>query len=185
MTDRASHEGRAHAMAAMTAAAWLITVVCAIGPAASARATPPHPRAQPGAGPGLAVRSQCMETVLPQGGEQRWRGTWAGDGGWEYSYVLHLTRRGSALSGYFEWTLRVAADASMTSRVGQSAREYVRGTLDATNCTVALTGYRRTDTTLIGLDQYSITLAPTGGLDGRTRGGVPYWSARINGTRAQ
>lgn len=140
-------------------------------------------RARPGPGPG--PRTGCAETIFPQGAEQRWRGEWASADGWNFGYVLHLTRRGNAVAGYFEWTLRITPDPGMASRVGNSAREYVRGTLDGRTCSVSLAGYRITDATLIGADQYALTIATDGALSGRTRGNdPPLWSPQITGTRA-
>lgn len=156
------------ALLTLTALLWLAAAL-------PARALPPT--SSPHQGP-----RACAPSTLPEGVEKRWRGGWASGDGWSFGYVLHVTRRGDVLSGFFDWELRETPLSSMRGRVGDHAREYVRGHVDLASCTVRLTGYRLSDATLIGQDQYALTIAPDGALSGRTRGHIlPYWTPRISG----
>lgn len=113
---------------------------------------------------------------FPDGTTRRFVGTWSGDG-WRYRLNIDLTRSGSGVDGAMRWTLAETPDAMYTARVGETATEYVRGTISATG-QLSLEGRSVTDDSLITADHYELVLADDGSLSGSAREGGGRLTAR-------
>jgi hypothetical protein len=118
----------------------------------------------------------------PDRAARRWSGRWNDREGWVFTYNLTLRRDGAAVSGEFLWRLATARDASMANRVGHTATERVRGTIDCAAGTLAFAGYEVTDGTLIARDVYRVAITVDRRLTGQTRGNEGHWDGVLTGT---
>ncbi|MFO0562768.1 MAG: hypothetical protein U0269_32415 [Polyangiales bacterium] len=113
---------------------------------------------------------------------RRWAGRWNDSDGWRFTFELSLRRQANNVSGEFVWTLAATQDPSMTRRIGDSAIERVRGTVDCASGTLSLAGYAVTDATLIARDAYELSFGSSGALSGRTRGNDDRWDGVLVAT---
>ncbi|MEN6546989.1 MAG: hypothetical protein ABFE07_13215, partial [Armatimonadia bacterium] len=109
-------------------------------------------------------------------------GTWQDPtDGVRFSFVLHVQFEGEQANGEIDWTLLSAGrNQMMAGRAGASAKEYVRGTKDVSGREQLLEGYKVSDDTLIGVDEYRIPLT-TSQFRCFTRGNHE-WTTVLEGT---
>ncbi|MDP3273907.1 MAG: hypothetical protein Q8Q09_01845 [Deltaproteobacteria bacterium] len=118
----------------------------------------------------------------PEHQERRWTGRWNDAAGWRFSFALSLRRQSGVVSGQIVWTLAGTTDTSMRARVGSSAIERVRGTVDCAAGALVFAGYELTDASLIGLDIYRASIANRPQITGQTRGSDGRWDGVLVGT---
>jgi hypothetical protein len=114
-----------------------------------------------------------------------WNGTWSGDGGFAYTFVMTLDwGTGGTVQGRIVWTLTgVPAGDEFTayrSKIGHSATEYVRGNYHR------LSGYDKTDAeNIIGLDSYNVSIPDDNPdvITGTTYTNKKDWSGQFHATR--
>ena len=153
----------------------LALVLCSfalLGAGADHGASGPRPRP--------VAANSCVN--WPNLAQRRWSGSWHDASGWSFSFDLALRRQANSLSGEFVWRLAATRDASMAHRVGSSAIERIRGSIDCATGTLTLGGYAVTDATLIAQDVYQLALGSSGALSGRTRGNEGRWYGVLTAT---
>lgn len=167
--------------------AWVgVAVGCASAPPPAAEPPPilvviaPAPPA-PSGSVASPVRTLSSDELATD-----WSGTWTGDSGYRFTFKLHVERRGKDnrdVEGWFEYTLTQTPDGGRHSdRIGDSAREYVRGRYDPTARYLTLRGYRVDAPQFLVTDEYRIQINPGGrGFEGTTRGASYRWDNRIQG----
>jgi len=91
-------------------------------------------------------------------------GRWTGD--WNskttsFTAQMNLTDNGAGkFSGEIYWTLRSSTNPKKMYKTGSTATEYVQGTYNPANRSLALSGYRKDDPNdIVVLDKYNLILA--------------------------
>lgn len=133
-----------------------------------------------GARPRPAQGNSCAN--WPNLASRRWAGRWNDADGWRFTFDLALRRQANTLTGEFVWRLSSTQDASMTNRIGNSAIERVRGSIDCATGTLSLAGYAVTDASLIARDVYQLAVDSSGNLSGRTQGNQGRWDGVLSAT---
>ena len=109
----------------------------------------------------------------------------------QFELTLHVARN-NQVKGVFHWTF-VQYDENFSpskdyyeSKLGLTAKEYVRGTYDPKTKQYILKGYKKDDPhQIIGLDLYRIKEDGTGNNIGGDTRAHHTWQGRINGKRIQ
>lgn len=111
------------------------------------------------------------------------KGAWYGDDGYVFTFtsLLSYATNGTAVDGVLNWTLKSTPTGSpLSNRIGNSAREFVRGTFDPVSRRLDLSGYMVDDESLLSTDVYRITVAADGKtLSGITRGNSGAYKSTI------
>jgi hypothetical protein len=131
--------------------------------------------------PGPSAPAYSSKELAPN-----WVGTWVGERGYEFSFRLHLVRKGrdrNEVDGWFEYTLTKAPDESrFEERLGETGREYVRGRYDVGRRELTLRGYRVDAPGFLALDEYRLEVGVSGRtLQGRSRGNSYAWDCVLRG----
>jgi hypothetical protein len=113
------------------------------------------------------------------GATRKWTGAWANQG-WRFTFTLELTRNALELGGAFTWRLDEAPPDQRQDNVGQSAKEFLRGTYEPAAGRVRVRGVGMSAPDVIGLDSYDLKIAADGLISGKTRTNAGNWSGRIS-----
>jgi hypothetical protein len=119
----------------------------------------------------------------PDRATRQWAGQWSDIQGWRYTFDLALRRSGATVTGRYVWRLEHTTDASMRARVGHSAVERVRGTVDCTSGALVYAGYEVSDDTLIAADSYRVQIGADLSLSGQSRGNEGLWDGVLSARR--
>jgi ankyrin repeat protein len=100
-----------------------------------------------------------------------WKGSWDDPDEDLFTFEMQLnTDNANNVDGIIDWTYISTKREDSKSKVGLSAREYVKGTYDPNTRMVAISGYKKDDPqSVIALDQYKLILLTDGNnLNGKT-----------------
>lgn len=105
-----------------------------------------------------------------------------------FDFVLSLRiTENNQVTGVFNWQVIRADENSessttyYTSKIGKTAKEYVRGTYDPVRDIIYIHGYKKEDPdAIIGLDYYKLVVDDEGSIGGTTRTNGS-WLGRIHG----
>ena len=180
-------------MRPMLGARWLVPLLCALAACGagaaptSAEALPPvllviapAPSTQPASSAWSEPRTSSKE-LAPD-----WSGTWVGERGYEFTFQLHVDRKGpdsSEVEGWFEYRLTKApGESRFREQLGRVGREYVRGRYEPSTRSLTLRGYRTDAPAFLTLDEYRLEIGATGrSLSGRARGNSYLWDCTLRG----
>ena len=132
------------------------------------------------------LATTCCVTATSQ--TQLYHGTWTRLGtNYLFEFDLHLEHgAGNSVEGYFSWKFVKYDENDSFSvsyyqdKIGMTAKEYVKGTWDATTHTYHLKGFKKDDpNNIIALDEYLLTVDGNGDLEGKTNS-QGTWQGRIN-----
>ena len=152
--------------------------------------TPQSPSPSPGIGRNINAattpESQPGKTPRIYDARGKWIGDWSTESGTLFDFELTLTETSSdTLDGRVVWFMRRTARPDKRDKIGLTATEYVRGTIDRTTGLVNLSGYKKDDRDgmLVMLDVYRLTLSADGNnLNGQARNGGK-WNGRVRLSR--
>lgn len=131
----------------------------------------------------------CSSASQLFGQNKHFQGTWTKVGTtYVFEFDLHLEHsKDNQVTGFFKWQVTGMDDKSKfsqdhyDSRLGTTAKEFVKGTFNPATKTYKLSGYKKEDPNLIiSLDHYILKIDEKGDIGGNTRAHGT-WKGRING----
>ncbi len=149
---------------------------------------PPSPSPSIGRNINAASTPETQPTKAPRpyDARGRWSGEWSTESGTLFDFELTLTETSAdKLEGRVVWTMRRTARPDKRDKIGLTATEYVRGSIDSAKGIVNLSGYGKDDPNgmLVMLDVYRLTISDDGKtLNGQARNGGK-WNGRVRLSR--
>jgi hypothetical protein len=97
---------------------------------------------------------------------------------------LNQNDNSGGVEGTITWRLEATNRTGRLNRIGDTAVEYVRGAFNPNTFELTLQGYRVSDSTLIAIDKYRISLSRNGqSFTGRSETNEKNWEATMSANR--